>query len=141
MKVQAAWITAIGFAWCMMSNLASAGPLTLCEILKLPAVWDEKTVRFQSEYETTPEDFSAMFTAKGCRGFVEDVTKEGAGDQSVHSFEKAITGLPQTFAVEVSGRFHWNRSWKSSSALLQFVKPHAQGQLELTRVWQFREIK
>ena len=80
-----------------------------------------------------------MFTSKNCHGFIEDITRNVGGDQSVRSFDRAMNGLPQTFVVEVSGKFHWQENWKATSALLSMVKPHPQGQLEVKHVWWFLE--
>ena len=136
---------------CMISSLVLATTMLLatqrataepiCEIITHGSTFDGKIVRFRAHYSTAPLDFPGTFSDKRCRGFIEDVTRGDSSDSSVRRFYSAQSALPQEFAVEVSGRFTWNKHWRPASALLGGVKPHPQGQIEITHVWKFRQRK
>jgi hypothetical protein len=103
----------------------------------IPRYGTERSFASKANTELLQKTFRPCF--QELHGFIEDTTCDHSGDSSVRSFNLAMNALPQIFALEVSGKFHWNRNWKPTSALLGHVKSHPQGQLEITHVWRFQE--
>src|SRR2546430_15690728 len=116
-----AWVLSAGAAL-LHSPITHAG--SFCQILTHGPNFDGKVVHFRSHYSTAPEDFPGVFYDSHCRGSIEDITPDSAADTTVDDFSRAALadGLPHSFAVDISGKFRWNRRWKPESALLSVVK-------------------
>lgn len=121
---------------------SSAVAHSFCEVLKDGPALDGQIVRFQSRFLYDPYDLGGAFASDACKGTINDVTEPDKGDESVRQFDKELGSLlPKKFTIEVTGVFHWNKNWHPPMMLSAVVKPGPHGELEVTHVWSYREIR